>query len=159
MPRAPARSARRDVELHRQHALEPGHELRESRGEAVVGQHGGVEAARQLADLGDRERELLLGPLQQLRRAAPPSGRRADRDAQRLQCDDQPLLGAVVEVALEPPPLGVPRPHEPLVGGAELALGLRSSVASRTIVTTSLSSIGTTRASNWRSSPRIVRST
>ena len=83
-----------------------------------------MEAAGELADLADREGELLLGPLQELRRAVAATRHPGRRDAKRLEGDDQPLLGAVVEVPLEPPPLGVARPHEPIVGGTQLALGL-----------------------------------
>ena len=75
----------------------------------MLGEHGRVEAAGELADLADRERELLLGPLQELRRAVAATRHPGRRDAERLEGDDQPLLGAVVEVPLEPPPLCVAR--------------------------------------------------
>src|SRR5213078_2248298 len=45
------------------------------------------------------------------------------RQPQRERERDEPLLRAVVEVALEPAPLGVLRLDEPVPGGAELVLG------------------------------------
>ena len=83
-----------------------------------------MEAARELADLADRERELLLGPLQELRRTVAAARHPSRCDAKRLEGDDQPLLRAVVEVPLEPPPLRVAGTHEPIVRGAKLALRL-----------------------------------
>ncbi|HTE63610.1 MAG TPA: hypothetical protein VK631_24855, partial [Solirubrobacteraceae bacterium] len=75
--------------------------------QAVVAEHRGVDPARELAQLLDRELRLLAGLGDQLRRARG-IGRDArlgepERDGHR----DQPLLRAVVEVALDPPALGV----------------------------------------------------
>ena len=149
----------RDIDLDRQHAVEPRHELLDGRAEALVGEHGRVEAARELADLADGERELLLGPLEKLRRAVAAARHPSGCDAERLEGDDQPLLRAVVEVPLEPPPLRIAgRTSRSWAARSSRSVCL-SSVASRTIVTTWLSSIGTTLASNWRRSPRIVGST
>ena len=84
-----------------------------------------MQPARELADLVDRERRAAPRARSSRSRAAPAAVREArDRDPQRLQRDDEPLLGSVVEIALEPPPLRVARLHESLVGGAELALRL-----------------------------------
>ena len=84
--------------------------------QAVIAEHGRVQAAGELAQLGQREGELLGG-----RREDRPGRRRIgfeprQRDPQRQRQRDQALLGAVVKVALEPAPLDVaggddPRPR------------------------------------------------
>jgi len=73
----------------------------------VVAEHRRVQAARDLAQLGERRRQLVAGARERCVRLLrvlvdQPVGD-PDPDGER----DEPLLGAVVEVALEPPPLGV----------------------------------------------------
>src|SRR4051794_32229105 len=83
-----------------------------------------MQAPRQLADLVHCHRELALRTAQELVRGLA-AGREPRRcDSERLQGHDQPLLGAVVKIALESAPLGVAGTNEPVVRGAEFALGL-----------------------------------
>ena len=77
-------------------------------------EHRRVDAARELAQLPERLGELVAGGRDQRlgrRRVAADVG----LDQPELQGEgDQPLLGAVVQVALEPPPLGVAGRDDPL---------------------------------------------
>ena len=62
-------------------------------------------------------------------RVAAPQAALSELELQRER--DEALLGAVVEVALEPASLGVARRHQPLARGAQLrepGLGLRVQV-------------------------------
>ena len=91
--------------------------------QAAVGEHRRVDAARELAQLLQRERELLRRVRRGSRRRAPGSERElALREAERERERDEPLLRAVVQVPLEPPPLGVGRLDEPHARAAELVL-------------------------------------
>ena len=72
--------------------------------EAALGQHRGVDAAGELAQLLQRVGELLAGPLE-----VGVVGMAAGGQPQHQRQRDEPLLRAVVEVALQPPPLGVAR--------------------------------------------------
>ena len=87
-------------------------------GEPAVAEHRGMEAAGELAQLLERERQLGGGRAEAARRrlrvAAEPRLREPERERER----DEPLLRAVVEVPLEAPPLGGlglddPRPRAP----------------------------------------------
>ncbi len=77
--------------------------------EAVIGEHGRVQAARQLPQLGERRRELLRRPGHRRMRGRGALVDQAVGDAQADRERDEPLLGAVVEVALQAPALGVAR--------------------------------------------------
>ena len=100
--------------------------------EPVVGEHGREDAVRELAQLCDRGASSSLGRA----RAPATSGccsraRRSDSDSA-----DEPLLGAVVEVALEALPLGVARLDDPRSRRAQLLetcphLGLQPLVLER----------------------------
>src|SRR6059058_3089953 len=82
-----------------------------------------MDPAGQLAQLVEREPELLLRPFDELQRAPVLLRKAVAGEAQREGERNEPLLGAVVEVALEAPPFLVLRPEEPHAGGAEVALG------------------------------------
>ena len=75
-------------------------------------EHGGVDAARELPQLGERVRQLVADGADERR-----GGRVvADPVAQQPQLQrhpDEPLLRAVVQVALQPAALGVARGDEP----------------------------------------------
>ena len=79
-----------------------------------------MDPARQLAQLGGGLGELVAEPVQEgtrgLRLAAHPGAGHADVEGQR----DEPLLGAVVEVALDLPARRVARLHDPGQRGAQL---------------------------------------
>ena len=65
-----------------------------------------MDPARQLAQLLERAAELLLGAAEQLLGAVGVLAQACLRQPHRQRQRDEPLLGAVVQVALEPPPLG-----------------------------------------------------
>ena len=77
-------------------------------------EHRGMEAARELPQLPERLGELVACArdhrLGRRRVAADVGLDQPELHGQR----DQPLLSAVVQVALEPPPLGVAGRHDPL---------------------------------------------
>ena len=83
-----------------------------------------MDAARQLAQLVEPAGEVGLGGLQQLpgglRVALEPRGHHAQLERDR----DEALLRAVVQVALEPLPLGVADLDEPRARGGELLVGV-----------------------------------
>src|SRR5213078_2065116 len=83
-----------------------------------------MDPAGQLAQLVEGELELLLRPFDELERAPVLLRKAVAGESQREGERDEPLLGAVVEVALEAPPFLVLRPEEPHAGGAEVALSL-----------------------------------
>ena len=72
-----------------------------------------MEPARELAQLLEPGVELAGGVLHQLGRLLPVLVELCLRDAEQQRRRDEPLLGAVVEVALEPPPLLVAGPDDP----------------------------------------------
>ena len=75
----------------------------------MIAEHRRVEAASQLAQLVERERELVAGAGEEVTSGRGVAVELAQCDA-KGQCQrDDPLLRAVVEVALEPPPLDVAR--------------------------------------------------
>ena len=86
-----------------------------------------MDPARELAQLLERLRELVGRRRDELLRQRGV-GTDAVVDHPELERDgDEPLLRAVVEVALQPPPLRVARGDEALARGAQLrepALGL-----------------------------------
>src|SRR5205823_13484170 len=84
---------------------------------------GRVDPARELAQLGEGERQLLVGAREQLQRLVVARGRALAGKAERERQRDEALLRAVVEIALEPPPLCVLRLDEPDARGTELPFG------------------------------------
>ena len=66
-----------------------------------------MQAARQLAQLGCRLTELTGHLLHELSRLGGVGLELCARQPQVERQRDQPLLGAIVEVALDPQPLGV----------------------------------------------------
>ena len=82
-------------------------EAAERRRQPAVGEHGGVDAAGQLAQLGGRLVELLHRLVEQLGGRRRVGVELVAGQAQVHGQRHQPLLGAVVEVALDPAPLGV----------------------------------------------------
>ena len=107
----------------------PARERAQRGGEAVL-EHGGVDAARELAQLCHRLRELVArGRDELLRRRVVAEAVAEQPELQRDR--DEPLLGTVVQVALQPPPLGVAGGDDPLARGlqlGELHMGLRMQV-------------------------------
>ena len=88
--------------------------------EAVVAEDGGMDAARQLAQLLDGELGLLARLRDELRGrvriAVDPRLGEPERDGH----GDEPLLRAVVQIALDPAPLGVGGGDDPLARGAQI---------------------------------------
>ena len=126
-PRSPAGSGRRR-RRRPSTGIEPTARLRlERRREALVRQQRRVDAAREVA-AGSRS------PRRPRRRSSPSisAARRGvlrQHPADQPQLDgqrDQVLLRAVVDVALEPPALGVLRRHDALARGAQLLERRRS---------------------------------
>ena len=72
-----------------------------------------MDAAGQLAQLGQRLLRLLAGRLDQRLQLGIGPGHPAARHAERQRQRDQPLLRPVVQVALEPAAFGVPGLHDP----------------------------------------------
>ena len=110
-------------------------------------EHRRVEAARELAQLAQRQRELVADRRHELLRRRVVADV-ALQEAQLQRDRDEPLLGAVVQVALEPPPLRVARRDDALARclqlddpRAQLGLeALRSSATLAAAETTSSSS-------------------
>ena len=71
-----------------------------------------MDAARQLAQLAEAGLQLLLGAVEQPGQLVVRVRAHARRPQQQRERDEA-RLGAVVEVALEPPPRGVAGGHEP----------------------------------------------
>jgi hypothetical protein len=82
-------------------------------GQPGLGEHRGVDAAGQFAQLGQRLLRLLAGRLDQRLQLGIDPGQAAARHAERQGQRDQPLLRPVVQVALEPAAFGVPGLHDP----------------------------------------------
>ena len=95
-----------------------------------------MDSARELAQLLERLRELIAGRLHQPLRQC---GVGLDAALDHLQLErhaDEPLLCAVMEVALQPPPFGVTGGDDALARGPQLrepilGLGLQSRVVER----------------------------
>ena len=105
-----------DLDRDRGAAGEPAQRRRE----AAVAEHDGVDAAGQLAQLGGRRRELGHRLVEQLAGHLRVGVELAARQAQVHGERHQPLLGAVVEVALDPAPLGVAGVDDAGARGAQL---------------------------------------
>ena len=121
-----------DVDLDRQrHAVgEPLH----GRPEPAVGEDRGVDAARELAQLGERDGEL-VGELLDHRHEVGVLHPRAQQPQVERERDEL-LLGAVVQVALQPPARGVGGLHDagardPQVLDAGAQVGLQPLVVER----------------------------
>ncbi len=89
--------------------------------ETSVGEDGREDPVRELAQLRRRLCE------QRVREVEPPDRLEVDArlelradEAERQPERDQPLLGTVVKVALEPSALGVPGGHDARLGGTQL---------------------------------------
>ena len=106
------------------------------RGLQPVVEHRGMDPARELAQLLQRLGELVAGRPDELLRQRRV-GADAALDHPQLKGDgDEPLLRAVVEVALQPPPLRVAGGDDALARGAQLrepvlGLGLQPRVVER----------------------------
>ena len=90
------------------------------RGLETVVEHRGMDPARELTQLLQRPGELVAGRLDRLDHLRVALDAALDH-AQLERHGHQALLGPVVEVALEPPPLRVARSDETLARGAQLA--------------------------------------
>ena len=92
--------------------------------QAAVAEHGRMDPARELAQLLERLRQLLAGALERRARlglVAAAAGGEPQVERER----DEPLLRAVVQVALEPAALGVARLDDPRARGGEILARLR----------------------------------
>ena len=106
-------------------------------GQALVAENGRVDAVSELPQLGDRLAELGLGLVEARGELAVLVA--SEPRAQEPQCQreaDEPLLSAVVKVALEPPALGVARLDDAGARRAEILqlrarLGLQALVLER----------------------------
>ena len=87
-----------------------GRRARERRLEPALGEHGGVDAAGELAQLGGGGGQVVDRLVEQLGRERRVGVELAAREPQREREADEVLLGAVVEVALDPPPARRRRP-------------------------------------------------
>jgi hypothetical protein len=93
-----------DDHAHRQRGAR--RERPQRRVQPALAQHGRMDAVGQVAQLAQRGGELLARRRQEPRglgAGLEPGAERAELERQR----DEPLLSAVVEVALQPPPLAV----------------------------------------------------
>ena len=90
--------------------------------EAAVGEDRGVDAARQLAQLVERARELGLGLLEQPGNRVGAPLERALGEPQLQGERDEALLRAVVQVALEAAALGVAGAHDARARGRQLVV-------------------------------------
>ena len=102
----------------------------------LLGQHRGVDAARQLAQLLQRRLQLGLGAVEQRTGALGILLHPRLRQPQLQRQRHEALLSAVVEVALQPPALGdadidEPRPRALQLGHAGAQLGLQAQVLHR----------------------------
>ncbi len=114
-------------------SCERGDQRRPARAEAALGEHRGMDAARQLAQLGGGLGQVLHRVVEEL---APPRVGVPSTSARQAQAQaelHEPLLGAVVEVALEPPPRVVRPPRRSAAREARSSASARlRSVMSRT---------------------------
>jgi hypothetical protein len=99
------------------------HQRAQRRCQAAVGQDGRVDPARKLAQLGGRSRQLDDRLVQRRQRdiGLPVHQARA-RDLKHEPEVDEPLLRAVVQIALDPPALGIRRRDDARPRRAQLRL-------------------------------------
>src|SRR5207244_5537597 len=90
--------------------------------EAAVGEDRRVDAARELAQLLERLRELRARAVEERGRAVGVVAELAAGEAERERERDEALLRAGVEVPLQPPPLGVPGLDDAGARGPQLFL-------------------------------------
>ena len=95
-------------------------ERRQSRTEALLGQHGRVDAAGELMQLAERGAQLGVGFGEELCGAVCVRSELRTRELEREAEAEQALLGAVVEVALESAPLLVAGRDDARPRGAKL---------------------------------------
>jgi len=96
-----------DLGVERQPARRSAREERLERGgQPVVGQHGRVDAPRELAQLAQRALDVLAGALE-LGAHRRPQVELPEGEAEAQRDRHEALLRAVVQVALDAPPLGV----------------------------------------------------
>jgi hypothetical protein len=115
---------RPDVHLQLDREDRAAGECLERRPEAAFGQDGRVDAARQLAQLLKGAGQAVGDP-GQLRPELGPLGRHGRLGGAEVQHQrDQPLLGAVVQVALDPPACLVTGGHDPCPRGGQLLAAL-----------------------------------
>ena len=112
------------IELHleRNRHVRAGGERLEC-GEEPVVEDGGMETVRELTQLGERLRQLFPGRCQQLLGRGGIGVDAGLREPERDRKRHEPLLRAVVQVALDPPSGGIARLQDPRA--RELELGLR----------------------------------
>ena len=119
-----------DRSLDRDGQRRPPRERLDRRLEPLLAEERRVDPAGELAQLGDRLLDLVLRAREHVRVGRVAArGREPERDGER----DEPLLRAVVEVALDPPPLGVgrgddPGPRRPHLGELRAHLGRQALV-------------------------------
>ena len=109
-----------DLDGHRR----AGGQRLDRRAQAAVGQDGGMDPAGQLAQLVEALGELVLRLREQLAGGGRVLAQRRLDQAQVERDGDQPLLRAVVQVALQPPALGVAGLDDARAGGGELLVRL-----------------------------------
>ena len=102
----------------------------------MLGEDGRVDAASELAQLVEGGAQLAVGLGEELGGAVRVGAELRAGELERQPEREQPLLGAVVEVALEPPSLLVAGADDPFAGGAQLGqlcaqLGLQPFVFER----------------------------
>ena len=95
-------------------------ECPERRPEPLLGQHRRVDPLRQLAQLLERGSQLGIRLGQQLAGAVRLRAELISDELQREAEAEQPLLGAVVQIALEPAPLLVAGRDDPRARGTQL---------------------------------------
>ena len=98
-------------------------EAHQRRLEPALGEHGGMDAARELAQLGCRRRQVRDRLVEQRARECGVGLELPACEPQRERQADEVLLRAVVEVALEPAPGVVARGDDPGARRAQLLLG------------------------------------
>ena len=103
--------------------LERSTSARSAGSQAALGQHHRVDAARELAELGGGVGRSSTRLVEQLARLGGVVVDPRARHAQLERELDQPLLGAVMEVALEPSPCLVGGLDDPRPRRAQLRLG------------------------------------
>ena len=92
--------------------------------EAALGEHGRVDAPRELLQFLRGRSGGIDGAVELRAELAELGGHRCLRGAQLQAERDQPLLGAVVHVALDPPTRLIRGGHDPGSGRSHLLAGL-----------------------------------